>query len=408
MKPKYSLVIPALNGLASLKITLPYMLNINRNDFEIVISDNCSEDGSLNFLNNINDPRLVIVSPKNRLPHSAHLNFAYQHASGEWVNHMGDDDLIFPDRFDRLDKLTLQAEENDCDIIIGDSIRYIWPENIYETPNSINSEGLFKYTEDIEIVDGQTTYHELINSLTIPGGGESLFRRDLIKKVIDKFGYICPPDPYVEFFAMRVCSYLARNVMKIDSPLYINGRMSKSVGNTLLANKNKFDWTFENPRGSWKHCPLDTYSYCTISLDAALAVEKILSTNSLNKIFWGSICTKYALGSARGTSINNNPTSMYKLLFQCLANYPLGFVIGLIQKIFEKISTYLIAKVRTLLLKIFFTKSENSLLLNKGSIQANIFGVSNIVELADWYPNTISNTKESANKLITLNQANSD
>lgn len=408
MKPKYSLVIPALNGLASLKVTLPYMLNIDRNDFEIVISDNCSEDGSLNYLNSINDLRLVIVSPKNRLPHSAHLNFAYQHASGEWVNHMGDDDLIFPDRFDRLDEITLQAEENDCDIIIGKSIRYIWPENIYEPPNSINSEGLFEYTDDIEIVDGRKTYHELINSLTIPGGGESLFRSELIQKVNDKFGYICPSDPYVEFFAMRVCSYLARNVMKIDSPLYINGRMSKSVGNTLLANKNKFNWAFENPRGSWKYCPLDTYSYCTISLDAAFAVEKILGTHSLNKIYWGSICTKYSLGSARGTSINNNPTPKFRLLFQCLINFPLGFFIGGIQKFFEKISAYLTSKFRTALLKIFFTKSENSMLLIKGTIQANIFGVSNIVELAEWHSNRVSNSKESMSKLITLSQVNSD
>jgi len=306
---------------------------------------------------------------------------------------MGDDDLVFPDRFERLDEITLQAEQNSCDIIIGKSIRYIWPKNIYESPNSVNSEGLFEYASGMEIVDGRKTYHELINTLSIPGGGESLIRRELVQKVVDQFGYICPPDPYVEFFALRVCCYLARNVMKIDSPLYINGRMSKSVGNTLLANKNKFNWRLENPRGSWKYCPLDTYSYCTISLDAALAVEDLLGTNYLNKIFCGSICTKYAVGAARGTSIDNDRTPKARLLYQCLTNYPIGFVLGVIQKVSEKVGGYIIAKIRTTLLKLFFRKSSNLILLNEGVIPARVLGVSNIVELADRYPKTISSTE---------------
>ena len=399
MKPKYSLVIPSLNGLASLRVTLPFMLSIPRSDFEIVISDNCSEDGSLDYLNSINDSRLIVVSPNKRLAHSAHLNFVYQHASGEWVNHIGDDDVVFPDRFEKLDEITLQAEQNSCDIIIGKSIRYVWPENIYEPPNSVNSEGLFEFTDRIEIVDGRKTYHELINTLNIPGGGETVIRRELVQKVVDQFGFICPSDPYVEFFALRVCSYLARNIMKIDSPLYINGRMSKSVGNTLLANQNKFNWNFENPRRSWKYCPLDTYSYCTISLDAALAVESLLGTNTLNRIFWGSVCTKYALGAARGTSIDNEQTPKVRLLYQCLTNYPLGFIVGVIQGVGAKIGAYIVAKIRIILLKLFFRRSANFPLL----ISAKVFGVSNIVELADWYPKTITSADYGASKPPSLN-----
>ncbi len=400
-EPKYSLVIPALNGLASLRVTLPYMLSIPRPDFEIVISDNCSEDGSLDYLNSINDSRLVVVSPNSRLPHSEHLNFVYQHASGEWINHMGDDDLIFSDRFERLDEITLQAAQNNCDIIIGKSIRYIWPENIYEPPNSVNSENLFEYTGDIEVFNGREYYQKLINTLTISGGGETLVRRDLAQKVVDKFGYFCPPDPHVEFFAIRVCSYFARNVMKIDAPFYINGRMSKSVGSALLANKNKLDWRFENPRGSWQYCPLDTYAYPTISLDAALTVEALLGTSFLDKNFWGSICTKYALGAARGTSIDNEQTPRGKLLFQCLTNYPVGFVVGVVQKVIAKVGEYLVSRLRTALLKVFFRRS-NSLMFSLGkTIPADVLGVSNIVELADWYTKMIASSEDRASKLAS-------
>lgn len=388
MKLKYSLVIPALNGLASLRVTLPYMLSIPRNDFQIVISDNCSDDGSLDYLQSFKDSRLTVISPNNRLPHSEHLNFAYGFARGEWVNHMGDDDLIFSDRFERLDEITNQAEQNDCDIVIGKSIRYVWPENSFEPPNSLSSEGLFKFTNSKEIVQGKIAYRQLINTLCIAGGGETLIRGELVKKVIDHFGYFCPPDPYVEFFGLRTCCYFARNIMKIDTPLYINGRMSKSIGNALSSKKNSFNWTFENPRKSWRYCPIDTYSYCTISLDAALAVENLLGTNYFDKKLWGSICAKYAIGAARGTTIDNQLTPRVRLLYQCLTNFPVGTVLGIIQKISEKLVMSIVGNFKTALLKLF--KGENTMLvmLSNRHISAKLFGLSNIVDVANWYPKT--------------------
>ncbi len=388
MKPKYTIVIPALNGLKGLRLTLPYMLSIPRNDFQIVISDNCSDDGSLDYLQSFKDSRLTVISPSNRLPHSEHLNFAYGFASGEWVNHMGDDDLIFSDRFERLDEITKQAEQNDCDIVIGKSIRYIWPENSFEPPNSLNSERLFEFTNSKEIVQGQIAYRQLINSPSLAGGGETLIRGELVKKVIAHFGYFCPPDPYVEFFGLRVCCYFARNIMKIDTPLYINGRMSKSIGNTLLSKNNSFKWSFENPRKSWRYCPIDTYSYCTISLDAALAVENLLGTNFFDKVLWGSICTKYAMGAARGTTIDNQLTPRVKLLYQCLINFPAGAVLGIIQKISEKLVSFIVGNFRTALLKLFIGEKTMLAMLNKRYILAKLFGLSNIVDVANWYPKT--------------------
>ena len=388
MKPKYTLVIPALNGLMGLRVTIPFMLRIPRRDFQIVISDNCSDDGSLDYLQSFKDSRLTVISPSNRLPHSEHLSFAYGFASGEWVNHMGDDDLIFPDRFERLDEIIKQANQNDCDIIMGKSIRYIWPENSFEPSNSLNTEGLFAFTNSIEIVPGQTAYCQLINTLSIPGGGETLIRRELVKKVFDNFGYFCPPDPYVEFFGLRVCCYFARNVLKIDTPLYINGRMSKSIGNTLLAKEISFNWTFENPRKYWRYCPIDTYSYCTISLDAALAVESSLGTNFFNKILWGSICSKYAMGAARGTTIDNKQTPRIRLLYQCLTNFPLGAFLGIIQKISEKSVLFILDNSRVLLFKMFKREKTMLSMMNERHISAKVFGLSTIVDVANWYPKT--------------------
>lgn len=392
--PKYSLVIPTLNGYEGLSVTLPYILNLPRMDFEVIVSDNCSDDGTLSFLRSINDPRLVVVSPTNRMPHSEHLNFAYKYASGEWVNHIGDDDLVFSNRFERMDELTRMAEINDCDIIIGKSIRYIWPGNNYEHPNTINTDYLFGFTSRVSIVSGKSAFVQSINQLSISGGGESLYRGALIRQIIDKFGYFCPPDPYVEFFGLRMCYHFARNVMEIDIPLYINGRMSKSIGNSLLAKKSSFDWKFENPRGSWRFCPLDTYAYCTISLDAALAVESLLGTRNFDKFYWGTVCSQYALSAARGTSIDNTLTPRARLLYQCFRHYPVGTFFGLVKKLTEKVTFIVFGKVKATLFWLFIEEHTMFRSLSERLVPAEIFGVRSIVELADWYPKTRSNVTQ--------------
>ena len=39
-KYKYGIVIPSFNGYEGLRLTIPYILEINRKDFEIIISVN--------------------------------------------------------------------------------------------------------------------------------------------------------------------------------------------------------------------------------------------------------------------------------------------------------------------------------------------------------------------------------
>ena len=61
---KYSIIIPTLNGYEGLKVIVPYMLRIDRKDFEIVISINNSNDKSLDFIKNIKDDRVKYFVPQ--------------------------------------------------------------------------------------------------------------------------------------------------------------------------------------------------------------------------------------------------------------------------------------------------------------------------------------------------------
>lgn len=379
---KYSIIIPTLNGHSSLKITINYILGLNRNDFELIVSDNHSDDETFQFLTQIDDPRLKVFQPPSRMPHSAHLNFAYSKASGEWINHIGDDDLIFSNRFEFLDDLLILAEEKSADIIVGNSIRYVWPENLYENENTISLINYAYVLNKHKIYSSEEYFKRMLNSLTIPGGGEFILKKSVYDLVIKNVGYFCPDYPYVEFFGFRTAVFFSNNIMVTNAPLYINGRMSKSIGNALLSNKNSFDWNFENPHGKWQYCPIDTYAYNTISLDGALAVENTFSTKYINKFYWQQISIKYALGSARGTTLDNRKQSRLTILKGCFNFYPIGFPVALIFAFTSKIYNM------TLTLKFSFFKCNiyKKYPFFGNSVKGEFIGVNSIVDLANMYP----------------------
>ena len=397
MMIKYSIIIPTLNGINGLKITINFILSLKRNDFELIVSDNHSDDETFNFLKSFDDTRLKVFQPPSRLPHSAHLNFAYSKATGEWVNHIGDDDLIFSNRFEYFDNLVDKANHEEADIIVGNSIRYVWPDNIYENENTVSLLNFGNVSNTYNIFKSIVYYKKMINSLTIPGGGEFILRKSVYDKLVEKLGYFCPDYPYVEFFGFRSAVFYSRKIMVVDAPFYINGRMSKSIGNVLLSNKNSFNWNFENPFGKWQYCPINTYAYNTISLDAALAVEKKIKTNYINKFYWQSISIKYALGSARGTTINNYKQSRLTILKGCFMFYPIGFPLAFLNELFIKFSTEL---------SNYFLSSNKSNTFDHypffgDSVKGELLGVESIIDLANRYPEFFS--KAISEKKININ-----
>ncbi len=62
MPPIVSIVMAVYNSMPYLPAAVESILNQTFKDFEFIIINDCSTDGSAEYLNSLDDPRLVVVS----------------------------------------------------------------------------------------------------------------------------------------------------------------------------------------------------------------------------------------------------------------------------------------------------------------------------------------------------------
>jgi len=266
------------------------MLQCSRQDVQWVISDNCSDDELYDFVEKINDSRVLLVRPKTRLRVGEHLDFAYRFATGEWQSHLGDDDIIFDSRFSILDKV---IEKNpDADLIRGELARYYWHDfSVAKLANTLSPAK--SYTGGICAINGEEYGRKLLNTKQIYGGGSWVVRKEIVSKVRGKFGYFSPFHT-VEFFSARVSAFYSRSVVEVDFPIWIAGRHSGSVGSQALMGEDKvkstdWDWDFEKP-DPHVYCKYNYNGYVPISLDASLQVVQKLESSFdkllIDEVYW--------------------------------------------------------------------------------------------------------------------------
>ena len=99
---KLSIFIPIRNEKQYIKECLNSLLEDPSHDFEIVLSDNHSDDGTWELINSFNDKRLNIFRPNKKLPPQKHYCFALSKCVGEFVFNIGGDDFFEKDVLNKI------------------------------------------------------------------------------------------------------------------------------------------------------------------------------------------------------------------------------------------------------------------------------------------------------------------
>jgi glycosyltransferase involved in cell wall biosynthesis len=122
--PLLSVIIPTRERAETLLYTLRTALDQSSQNFEVIVSDNFSQDNTAQVVRSFSDPRIQLINPGRRLSMSDHWDFALLHAAGDYVMFLGDDDGTVPGALDKLE----------TSILTTHSLVYCWPRPIYVWP----------------------------------------------------------------------------------------------------------------------------------------------------------------------------------------------------------------------------------------------------------------------------------
>lgn len=93
---KVSIVIPTYNGADFIGAALESVLNQTFAEFEVVVSDDASTDGTIPIVESIEDPRVTISRDRSHVGPGGNWNRALALARGEYIKVLAQDDVLYP------------------------------------------------------------------------------------------------------------------------------------------------------------------------------------------------------------------------------------------------------------------------------------------------------------------------
>ena len=112
-----SVCMATYNGEAYIKEQLDSILSQLRLDDEIIISDDSSTDGTVKIIEQIDDPRIMLLKDQAFKSHVYNFENAMKHAKGEYIFLADQDDIWLPHK---IEKMLSQLKK--YDLVISDAI----------------------------------------------------------------------------------------------------------------------------------------------------------------------------------------------------------------------------------------------------------------------------------------------
>ncbi len=120
--PLVTVIVNLYNGEATLAEAVESIMAQTISDWEFLIWDDCSTDGSAAVARRYKDARIHYVRSPTQVPLGQARQLAINLARGEWVAFLDQDDLWLSDKLER--QLAVAAEKPDAALIYGRTVRF--------------------------------------------------------------------------------------------------------------------------------------------------------------------------------------------------------------------------------------------------------------------------------------------
>ncbi len=164
--PLISVVVPAYNVEKTIQETIQSIQQQTFSDFELIVINDGSTDGTLDVINSIQDPRLKVFSYENAgLPEAR--NRGIDRSSGGFITFIDADDLWTPDKLE----LQLAALQKHPEAGL-----------VYSWTSFMSSEGK-EFSKDVPVFFEGNVYPQLLVGNFINSGSNAMLRREAIESV---------------------------------------------------------------------------------------------------------------------------------------------------------------------------------------------------------------------------------
>jgi len=167
--PKVSIIIVNYNGKELLKKCLDSLLKVNYDNFEIILVDNNSTDGTVEFITK-NYPSLIIIKLDSNKGFAEPNNVAAKISKGKYLLFLNNDTVVTPNFISEMVKVM----ETDKKIAVCQSL-------LLKPDGSVDSSGDF--IDHLGVVYNSKTKIDEIREVSSARGASMLVRSDIFEKL---------------------------------------------------------------------------------------------------------------------------------------------------------------------------------------------------------------------------------
>ncbi|RYX86179.1 glycosyltransferase family 2 protein [bacterium] len=258
---KFSVLLPTRNRLNYLRYAVESVRRQEYEDWEIVISDNCSEDDIAGYVAELKEPRIRYVRTQDFIPVTENWNNALENSEGDYVIMLGDDDGLVPGYFTAMKRLIDEYEAPD--FIYTGALMFSYPGVTpahpdgylmpYGYANFLNdSSGPLKKPIWIEKQQALELVEESMDFRAQYGYNMqfALISRKFVQSLSDKGPFFQSPFP--DYYAMNVMFLKAKRILADARPMVMIGVTPKSYGFYFLNGREKEGVSFLKGESSKK------------------------------------------------------------------------------------------------------------------------------------------------------------
>lgn len=238
---KFSIVIPTRNRLEYLKTAVQSVLTQDYENWEIIVSDNASEQDISTYISSLNENRIKYFRLEKFVSVTENWNYAFNKSTGDYIIVIGDDDCLIQGSLSLLKKI---AKENAIpELIFSNALLYGYPGVFSHAPNgllcTVGNWHLWETKNPVlvnekklkKLVFESTNFRQFFSYnmqiLTV--------HRSIVDKLKSYGNFF--QSPYPDFYAMTMLFQKAERVLACPYPVVIVGVSPKSFGGNFFNDK---------------------------------------------------------------------------------------------------------------------------------------------------------------------------